>query len=1013
MVDKQEKMKENWLTELADKRELWVQEILDQNDSPYPSMIVLKYRQLFNLASDGNIYGILFTAKDLFEVCVKIPVLMALVVIRNDLDIVHNNAYNELMSALVKQPLNAGDWRAVAKHIFSNNDTFNLTHDLSLLLRNTCRLLDHKIGEFPDAIAWRNKTIGHGMVRFEDDPAYKNEIISILQNFKAYFGKTGKTATGELYYHLFFKVNGNPVTGGKRPDHCLTGVELHIADTSYQEKNYILDHDEEILFFESYNKRTKKARYCDYETGIAIEFSNKNFEELYYQYVTGNPLAYRNLETGISHKLTTKEQDLILEYIHHEECFIRPDFLIEQLEDITDTLCSGIIGLQMERGMGKTCLTSRMDTLYNAEPLIEFAEVRTFHLSNPKYTTDNSFINAINENFKRNFNHLYDLRSDEEKLPSIKLNDDKRLAEELGTFLKEYKSIFGCEKLILILDGIDELDEHKQMVLKRMLVSKDLRLSPGCFILITSRLEKEDLNKNKKAFIKELFSFTAKSIIVTRENDLYRGLLLEYLKQNMQGGKEKEFAIILSFSEYRFLYLKGVLRVWNKIDFQNLKTSFFIEFINYIFYLYKGSEKKLTRFLISIALFGSITIKDFVELFSGGILSFQILGIINDVAPLLKENRSLKNSFEFANEMYYGLTIDKFFDEAFADNKEIIMNALFSHVNAHDFRAVYVNMAKSYPKLRDLCGQFELFDRWNTSINLPVDEDIIIRQMDLCRDYSEILYWTCERTKSDLTIRSLENYVYNIDATIYWKEKHWHPDDFIKNGDTIIGLYSRDPQYSYRMTEKTKRLYCSRHVLLLMEMYHLQGRTDKLNELMQLIIKNVQVLDSIVRLRTNDYNYYEDNINEEAYMECVEREYDLLLFRKKIGMNGEYEEYMDKYIACLFSNIKSKLTTGHRAEGLYSILTKYPDSVSDAVSLYLDYFTKTEMPEKGLEECEKIRKLIKIGKKTIFNNDPSSFDDVLAIISETNKNRILNDVSDIVDDYEQDFVQNSKTIMAD
>lgn len=937
--------KDNWLLSLSEDRELWVQEILNSNNSQYPSMIVLKYRQLYDLVSEQNIYGILFAAKDLFEVCVKIPVLMALVVIRNNSDLTNNKAYIELMSYLVKQPLSSGDWRAIARHIHNNNDTFNLPDDLSFLLRNTCRMLDLKIGEYPDAIAWRNKTIGHGMIRFEGISAYKNEIKAILEHYRTYFGSKGKIGIGDFYKHLYFMVNEEPITGGNQPKDCLTEIKLKMSDASYQEKNYVLNRDEKILFFESYNRKTKKTRYYDYRTGIAIEFNNSDFEELYSQYVTGSASGARSLDTSISHKHTTKEQDIILEYLHFEDSFIRPDFLIDQLEDITDNLVSGIIGLQMERGMGKSCLTSRMDTLYNSESLIEFAEVRTFHLNNPKYTTNESFINAVNENFKRNFNHMYDLRSDEEELPMIKLDNKHDLTEELEIFLKNYKSIYGCEKLLFILDGIDELSEQRQIFLKRLLDPNKLRLSPGCFVLVTSRLADEDLDNDKKEFIKEILENVNQSIIVSRNDDSYRAILQEYLIHNIPVIGEQERINLLSFCEYRFLYLTGIVKVWDKIDYQDCRESFFDQFIKYVFYLYKGCEKQVIMFLVSVAIFGSITIKDYVELFCGGLLTLRTLGIVNDIAPLLKESHSQENSFEFANEMYHDLIIREFFSEVFKDNKHIFMNALFESDNAKNFRDAYVNMAKNYPLLRTFCEQSDFLYKWNSICEFSADENTIIKEKRNYASYSEVLYWACERLRPEITIQFLEDYVYNIDAIVYWNEKYWSPDEFLTDGETMVGNYSyymtKSIPKPYRRADKLDRLYCSKHVLLLMKMYHSLEMIDKLEWLMRLTIKNVQMIDKIVRRRTNHYNFFEDNISQEAYIECVEREYDLIAFRKKLCLEGEYEHYIEENMMALYFNIiESKLTTGHRKGSFTTITTTYPDSVISAVKLYLDFFMK-------------------------------------------------------------------------
>ncbi len=151
-----------WLINLSKDESLWAKDL-----AALPSMIHFEYMQLKSLAAQGQVYGVLLQCKDTYETILRIPVIMALVVIDNDPQYKDGSEYNDIMKAFLESPMSMGNWNNLARVIIKNNKKLNLPENLIKILERTRKLYNTEITDkVSDVVAWRNDTIGHDALKF-------------------------------------------------------------------------------------------------------------------------------------------------------------------------------------------------------------------------------------------------------------------------------------------------------------------------------------------------------------------------------------------------------------------------------------------------------------------------------------------------------------------------------------------------------------------------------------------------------------------------------------------------------------------------------------------------------------------------------------------------------------------------------------------------------------------------------------------------------------------------------
>ncbi len=163
---------------LADHGQLWVPAVWAE-DSVYPPVIAHEYRSLYELIRQGQTFGAMLQIKDLFEVLLKLPVLLTASLVYENYMRQVSESGKKLLISLLEKPLSLGDWERIANTI--RKDKISMP-ELQPILADIC-LIYSRYG----ITEWRNDTIGHGALACDLDERFKEDLEQKISLFFAHF----------------------------------------------------------------------------------------------------------------------------------------------------------------------------------------------------------------------------------------------------------------------------------------------------------------------------------------------------------------------------------------------------------------------------------------------------------------------------------------------------------------------------------------------------------------------------------------------------------------------------------------------------------------------------------------------------------------------------------------------------------------------------------------------------------------------------------------------------------
>lgn len=647
-----------WLINLSNNESLWATEL-----NEVPSMIHFEYAQLKGLAREGQVYGVLLQCKDTYETILKIPVIMALVII-DSVPIYKDGAeYAEIMKAFLESPMSMGNWDNLARVIVGKNKKLLLPESLIEILKRTRKLYSTEITTtVSNVVNWRNETIGHGALKFQDDVSYQEEVNNLLKLLKEYFDGDGKFSIKALYGDCYFQCGENKLVAGCYEKNINNvSMSLHVAAQSFPVANYINDCDLKWYLFESFYRRKNLVKYSSYVDGKNNTVQNKYFSDLFAKHVLQG-----SKDSVINSDYISREEDLILEYLHMPSDYVAPTRIIELLQEKMEEIEKGVITISMERGTGKSAFSNQMSGLYHPKPLIKNSLSRCYHVSNAALRGLSDLTNSINNGFRHSFNPADDFWGSTEELPSLTLETENP-AESMAEFLNFYHEKYRKDYTILIIDGIDEITEQAERILD-FIPSKD-QLDDGVFVVITTRFADEETVKGKsKKYIEAVLKRANFSLEVRRHDEINVELLNQYIDKYIKTFKlvqniDKD--ALIEKSDYRILYLRAYLGISDRVDLDNTnETKFIKSYMDYILSFYGISQKQtLKEIVVTIALFPGISIKQYQEYLNCQEITYEFVGLFNDLLPLLTVTHlDGEDAYEFADTAYADFVIEEYSD---------------------------------------------------------------------------------------------------------------------------------------------------------------------------------------------------------------------------------------------------------------------------------------------------------------------------------------------------------------
>lgn len=131
------------------------------------------------MIQNSQICGALLQVKDLFEVLLKLPVIIAAVTL---LDRDRNQTENRILLALLEKLLSLGDWEAIARQVYNQLEFPTGTESIEENLKAVLDLFAKN-----NIVKWRNEVIGHGALSLNEFDDVGQDLAKLLKVLKSFF----------------------------------------------------------------------------------------------------------------------------------------------------------------------------------------------------------------------------------------------------------------------------------------------------------------------------------------------------------------------------------------------------------------------------------------------------------------------------------------------------------------------------------------------------------------------------------------------------------------------------------------------------------------------------------------------------------------------------------------------------------------------------------------------------------------------------------------------------------
>lgn len=501
-----------------------------------PIPLASSYRQLYNYVCENNIGCTLFAVRDVFELIIKIPITILFNCFHkfaesdaNKLKAFLNandealRLYEYSMQMLVTgkwwecvrlgSRINDGVWNDLCDNA---NETKLYRDTVDFLKILTKKMYFQQTGKpKTNMVTWRNRVLGHGCL--SDNIEGKIEDVPyILKMFKL---------VGVEIVKFYGKV-----CFANKDKNQLRGLKASKVDPEI----FIMYHDEEmgekkealiyhaflsgrisnLACFDGYEKG--KGYYLGYDD--ASRYKDVSLSEflLRHESLQLKPENVVSSADVFSETIETKDINALEEMLSKRNEIIGIKSLFEWLMDSVSRNSKGYFLLEAERGTGKSTFCSVIDQLNKDVSLSmddaffekwndfeSAAVIRVWHFNTGYRERADIFISGIRDALLTMEPEIWDGTSRIQQANVLKgrieelwngLSSCKEklrssvFADCVNRTFKEYRERFGTKKMILVLDGIDEVADIKELF---SFVPDNSLFADGVYIMFTCRTKAE------------------------------------------------------------------------------------------------------------------------------------------------------------------------------------------------------------------------------------------------------------------------------------------------------------------------------------------------------------------------------------------------------------------------------------------------------------------------------------------------------------------------------------------
>lgn len=182
--------------------------------------------------------------------------------------------------------------------------------------------------------------------------------------------------------------------------------------------------------------------------------------------------------------------DIKLQYNSINEKLEHPKYLYDKVKSFINEHKKGVLLFQLEAGMGKSTFIRSIDSQIPWGIKIEGVTSRAVYLNDKYNNSGVKLFSTIQSKFKQNNDGDLTIIGRVEKSH----NKKKKIAELCGLYVKDCEAYFNTTKLLLIIDGVDEVQDSS--IYEYIPNEKDL--PNNCYLVITSRTNDEITDITKK-----------------------------------------------------------------------------------------------------------------------------------------------------------------------------------------------------------------------------------------------------------------------------------------------------------------------------------------------------------------------------------------------------------------------------------------------------------------------------------------------------------------------------------
>ncbi len=470
------------------------------------TILAQEYKVIEDLLHSKQIYGIVFQVKDLYELIIRIPVLIvASFLIKEEQEL----KAKEFIFYLMSKPLSLGDWRSLlnsAKDVVEKYDSIPV--EIKHLIACVRKLVNSDRNG--DIVYWRNTTIAHGAAKQLSDSELYDDVASKLAELTKFFSQNRA-----LFQAIKF-VDGKEVEleGALHKTSWTGRLFLVINSNKYSLYPFFDLRSEGIYLFDRYVKKLQKTDIVEYIQSLKKSVNITELNNIFIE----NTISSSEFSTDLAF-YTIEERNLCEEFLSSGE-FLTPHYLVNWLETKLK-YPKNVFLLKMGKGMGKSFFVRGLDPFSIDKIYIDDVSVKAFYINSTYNSRVDDFSIFVEDQMRKitkdttiaNNTFRLDINSDE---PS----------KSFATFLNQYKTkYYSNKKLLFIFDGIDELNQQPDRNILDFIPNID-DIVDGIYVLVTCReCNTEKLSHSCKQF---LHSFSGDTTSFTENDEEYLKFVKEF-----------------------------------------------------------------------------------------------------------------------------------------------------------------------------------------------------------------------------------------------------------------------------------------------------------------------------------------------------------------------------------------------------------------------------------------------------------------------------------------------------